>query len=85
MVPKTTAIVPGAVNVKDYALHKDHENLTKFLSEEDDDYRTVSGEIADMMGQISQTITTREEVVEPALAQTMQKTVQEDTAEDRIT
>jgi len=41
LVPKFSAVVPGAVNAEPLGLYKDHLNLVKFKSREDDDYVSV--------------------------------------------
>jgi hypothetical protein len=45
VVPRSSAVVPGTPDVEAIALHKDHRGLTLFLSEDDDDFRTVAGQV----------------------------------------
>ncbi|KAF8526910.1 hypothetical protein BU17DRAFT_40153 [Hysterangium stoloniferum] len=41
LVPKFSAVVPGAVNAEPLGLYKDHLHLVKFTSPEDDNYEAV--------------------------------------------
>ncbi|KAF8525528.1 hypothetical protein BU17DRAFT_83773 [Hysterangium stoloniferum] len=41
LVPKWSAVVPGAVNVEPIALGSDHVNLIRFPDKDDEDYKTV--------------------------------------------
>ncbi|KAF2434895.1 hypothetical protein EJ08DRAFT_581701, partial [Tothia fuscella] len=45
VVPKASAVVPGAVDAEPIAIHADHINMAKFASREDNGYRTVSGHL----------------------------------------
>ena len=45
MVPKASAVVPGAADAEPIAIHADHINMVKFTSKEDSGYRTVSGHL----------------------------------------
>ena len=45
MVPRSSAVVPGAVDAEPIVIHADHINMTKFTSKEDSGYRTVSGHL----------------------------------------
>jgi hypothetical protein len=44
-VPKASAVLPGLADVEAIALHKDHSNLVKFGSEDDEGYKKLSGHI----------------------------------------
>ncbi|KAF8514539.1 hypothetical protein BU17DRAFT_94396 [Hysterangium stoloniferum] len=48
VVPKHSAVVPGAVNAEPISLQKDHTNLVRFLSAYDEDFRTVSQVLSQM-------------------------------------
>jgi len=49
LVRKSSAVVPGTVNVEAIAINKDHVNMVKFLSSEDEDYKTISGHLGSMV------------------------------------
>ncbi|KAF8526905.1 hypothetical protein BU17DRAFT_82347 [Hysterangium stoloniferum] len=52
LVPKFSAVVPGAVNAEPLGLYKDHLHLVKFTSPEDDDYNAVVTAIVLMIRKI---------------------------------
>jgi hypothetical protein len=43
VVPRASAVVPGAADAEPIVIHADHINMVKFTSKEDNGYRTVSG------------------------------------------
>ncbi|KAF3031307.1 hypothetical protein E8E12_000040, partial [Didymella heteroderae] len=45
VVPRASAVVPGAVDGEPIAVHADHINMVKFASKSDDGYKTVSGHL----------------------------------------
>lgn len=45
MVPRSSAVVPGAVDAESVAISADHLNMVKFASGEDGGYKTVSGHL----------------------------------------
>jgi hypothetical protein len=45
LVPRSSAIIPGTINVETIAIHKDHVGMTKFPSAEDEDFQTVCGHL----------------------------------------
>ncbi len=45
MVPKTSAVVPGAADAEPIAIPADHLNMVKFASSEDGGYENVSGHL----------------------------------------
>lgn len=49
MVPKASAVVPGAPDAEHIAILEDHINMVKFQSEENNGYRTVSGHLQIMV------------------------------------
>jgi hypothetical protein len=49
LVTKSSAVVPGMVNVEAIAINKDHVGLAKFSSSEDDDFQTVCGHLVNMV------------------------------------
>jgi len=49
LVPKASAVVPGAVNVEAMAINKDHVGMAKYGSADDPDYQTLEGHISDMV------------------------------------
>jgi hypothetical protein len=42
VVPKVSAVVPGAADAEQIMIHADHINMVKFESKEDNDYEKVS-------------------------------------------
>ncbi|KAF8525562.1 hypothetical protein BU17DRAFT_62707 [Hysterangium stoloniferum] len=49
IVPRSSAVVPGAVNIEPIGMHKDHTGLSKFGSVNDDDFKSVLCAIQDMV------------------------------------
>jgi hypothetical protein len=45
VVPRESAVVPGAADAEPIVIHADHINMVKFASKEDSGYRTVSGHL----------------------------------------
>ncbi|KAF1940047.1 tetratricopeptide repeat domain-containing protein, partial [Clathrospora elynae] len=56
VVPRASAVVPGAVNGEPIAIHADHINMVKFGSKSDPGYKTVSGHMRLMAGNAGDTI-----------------------------
>lgn len=56
MVPKASAVVPGAANAEPIVIHADHINMVKFASKDDNDYKTVSGHLQIMVDSASDVI-----------------------------
>jgi hypothetical protein len=42
VVPYFSAVVPGATNATDLMIHKNHSDMVKFESEQDEDYIQVA-------------------------------------------
>ncbi|MCJ1439073.1 hypothetical protein MMC27_008464 [Xylographa pallens] len=45
VVPKASAVLPGLADVEAIALYKDHSNLIKFESQDDEGYKKLSGHL----------------------------------------
>jgi hypothetical protein len=45
VVPRASAVVPGAADTEPIVIHADHINMVKVASKEDNGYRTVSGHL----------------------------------------
>src|SRR5436305_12214989 len=45
VVPKSSAVVPGAVDVEAIAIMENHTNMVKFASEADSGFRKVAGHL----------------------------------------
>ena len=45
VVPRESAVVPGAVDAEPIVIHTDHVNMVRFSSKEDKGYQTVSGHL----------------------------------------
>lgn len=45
VVPRASAVVPGAADAEPIVIHADHINMVKFRSKEDSGYKTVSGHL----------------------------------------
>jgi hypothetical protein len=45
VVPRASAVVPGAADGEPIAIHADHIHMVKFGSQSDSGYRTVSGHL----------------------------------------
>ena len=59
VVPKASAVVPGAVDAEVIAIHADHINMVKFASRESSGYQTVSGHLQIMVESFNEVITSR--------------------------
>ncbi|KAF8523906.1 hypothetical protein BU17DRAFT_85349 [Hysterangium stoloniferum] len=49
IVPRESAILPGAVNIEPISMHKDHTGMSKFQSVDDGDYESVLYIVQDMV------------------------------------
>ena len=49
IVPRHSAVVPGAVDVEEIAIHKDHIQMVKFESADEDSFRRISWPIHSMV------------------------------------
>ncbi|KAF8530242.1 hypothetical protein BU17DRAFT_78873 [Hysterangium stoloniferum] len=49
IVPRSSAVLPGAVNIEPIGMHKDHTGMSKFESVNDDDFKAVLCAIQDMV------------------------------------
>jgi hypothetical protein len=45
VVPRASAVVPGAVDAEPIVIHADHVNMVKFASREDNGFKTISGHL----------------------------------------
>jgi len=59
VVPRASAVVPGAANGEPIAIHADHIHMVKFESKTDPGYRTVSGHLRVMAARAGDTISRR--------------------------
>ncbi|KAF2198403.1 hypothetical protein GQ43DRAFT_163670 [Delitschia confertaspora ATCC 74209] len=59
VVPRASAVVPGAADAEAIAIHADHINMVKFTSKEDHGYKTVSGHLQIMVQSANKVITSR--------------------------
>jgi hypothetical protein len=59
VVPRASAIVPGAVDAEPIVIHADHVNMVKFSSKEDNGYKTVSGHLRIMADSANDVISSR--------------------------
>ncbi|KAL9131006.1 MAG: hypothetical protein Q9217_000948 [Psora testacea] len=59
VVQRYSAVVPGTADAKPIAIHADHVNMVKFLSKENDGYRTVSGHLRIMAESVCNVIASR--------------------------
>ena len=62
MVPRASAVVPGAANAEPIAIHANHIEMVKFASNKDSGYETVSGHIYIMVQRARDVITSRWEM-----------------------
>ena len=62
MVPRASAVVPGAANAEPIAIHANHIQIVKFASKEDSGYETVSGHLQIMVQSAKDAITLRWEM-----------------------
>lgn len=49
MVPRTSAVVPGAADAEPIAISANHVNMVKFASKESNEYKAVSGHLKVMV------------------------------------
>jgi hypothetical protein len=59
VVPRASAVVPGAADAEPIVIHADHINMVKFASKEDSDYGTVSGHLQIMVQDASKVVSSR--------------------------
>ncbi|KAF2705193.1 hypothetical protein K504DRAFT_388600, partial [Pleomassaria siparia CBS 279.74] len=59
VVPRASAVLPGAADAEPIAIHTDHINMVKFTSKEDNGYETVSGHLQIMVQSAEMAITLR--------------------------
>ena len=59
IVPRASAVVPGASDAESIAIHADHINMVKFASRENNDYINVSGHLQIMAQDASDIIASR--------------------------
>ncbi|KAF8529586.1 hypothetical protein BU17DRAFT_79596 [Hysterangium stoloniferum] len=59
IVPKASAVLPGAVNIEPISMHKDHTGMSKFQSVDDDDYKSVLCAVQDMIKKAPATVDAR--------------------------
>jgi hypothetical protein len=59
VVPRASAVVPGAADAEPIVVHADHINMVKFASKEDNGYKTVSGYLRIMAQSASDVISAR--------------------------
>lgn len=49
VVPKASAVVPGAADAEQIMIHADHREMVRFESKEDNDYEKVSDHLIVMV------------------------------------
>lgn len=59
VVPRASAVVPGAADAEPIVIHADHINMVKFISERDSGYKTVSGHLQVMTQSARNVISSR--------------------------
>lgn len=59
MVPKASAVVPGAANAEQIMIHADHREMVKFESKENNDYEKVSDHLIVMVEKAGSVISLR--------------------------
>jgi hypothetical protein len=59
VVPRTSAVVPGAVDAKIIGIHADHRDMVRFASKQDASYKTVSGHLRIMTGNACEVVRLR--------------------------
>ena len=62
VVPRASAVVPGATDAEPIAIHADHIHMVKFTSKEDDGYKTVVGQLRLMVRDANGRVAARWEV-----------------------
>jgi hypothetical protein len=66
IVPKTSAAVPGSVNVEAVGLNRDHKTIVKFTGTDDPEYERVRAYLEIFLGQEqTQKVTQRWEAWDP--------------------
>ncbi|KAF8529589.1 hypothetical protein BU17DRAFT_79603 [Hysterangium stoloniferum] len=56
IVPKASAVLPGAVNIEPISMQKDHTGMSKFQSVNDNDYKSVLCTVQDMIKKAPATV-----------------------------
>jgi hypothetical protein len=59
VVPRASAVVPGAVNAEPIVIHADHINMVKYISKDDNGYKTISGHLQIMVQSASDVVALR--------------------------
>jgi hypothetical protein len=59
VVPRASAVVPGAADSEPIAIHADHTNIVKFESRSNPGYKTVSGHLRVMAARAGDTVRRR--------------------------
>lgn len=59
VVPKASAVVPGAADAEPIIIHTDHINMVRFTSRDDNGYETVSGHLHIMVQSATNVIATK--------------------------
>jgi hypothetical protein len=59
VVPRASAVVPGAADAEPIVIHANHINMVKFASKEDSGYRTVCGHLRIMAQDASKHVRSR--------------------------
>jgi hypothetical protein len=59
VVPRASAVVPGAADAESLVIHADHIRMVKFESKENSGYKTVSGHLRVMAQRASGVIHSR--------------------------
>lgn len=59
VVPKASAVVPGAADAEQIMIHADHKEMVKFKSKEDNDYEKVSDHLFIMVESAGSVISLR--------------------------
>jgi hypothetical protein len=58
-VPRASAVVPGQANAEPVAMHTNHLNMVKYISREDNGYKTISRHLKDMANEAVEQIQQR--------------------------
>jgi hypothetical protein len=59
VVPKASAVVPGAADAEQIMIHADHKEMVKFESKENNGYETVSDHLTIMIASAGSVISLR--------------------------
>ena len=59
VVPKASAVVPGAADAEQIMIHADHKEMVKFESKKDNDYEKVSDHLIIMVESAGSVISLR--------------------------